>query len=358
MVLNKELFLKLKKLNGGRDPKIIDRNAEFKWSVGWRKNGKKFLQQISGEQYAIDCPFCGDKRCRLYVSHVFGMSSPDEDAERGKITSLAFCQNEQKVKQELFGYMQDKGSIYSEYDLVRIDKPEEEESQVISMGETIPLHMVQPTHEVHKYLAGRGLDSQDLGRNYHVSLSISHPDEMVHRMVSGRMIFPFYVDHKVAAWQARLTRNLNPGEKYPPKWYFPPGLKKTFWNFDQAKNFDVAILAEGILSAINFGPAGMSVGGKTLTYRMKRLLSQRKWRGIFVALDPDAGVNRDKEVCRIDYQRRMIDEIKELDIPASGIRWEKGDMRDPGDIGPLECIRMMKRDAPEMAGLLGYADDT
>ena len=118
-----------------------------------------------------------------------------------------------------------------------------------------------------------------------------------------------------------------------------------------ARYYRVVIISEGILSAVNFGPAAVSVGGKTLTYKVKQLLTTG-WEHAVVALDPGAGILRSPG--KPDYQQRMVDELKSEGMNAMSLCWTHGDLRDPGDLGTHYCINELRQSCPMAAQLLPY----
>lgn len=348
MVLNPHLFALLERTFGYR-PRVSNAGEPFTYEVFKTPRGYKMRAQ--GEQYAVCCPDCGDTKFRLYFHHRFGTKVNDPRFP-GALVDLCFCQHEQKKKPGWFARLgdalTDPAAVLSlpvvEASVGVIEAPP-------SMGAVTPLRELPRTHPAIQYLVKRGYETTYLSDTYGVCLIESHPDDKIDRMARGRIGFPFLVNGELKCWQARLAYDLEPGQKYPPKWYFPPKTKKVAWGHDIAKQFTGVILCEGILSAVNFGPAAVAIGGKTLTYGVKKLILET-WDNIVVALDPDAGINR-KEGEK-DFQSRMVEDLRKEGKTVSGVVWQSGDNRDPGDIGPDGCVELLRSSASWIIPHLPY----
>lgn len=350
--LNPVLFNALARVFG-HSPKISNDGEPFSYEAyqtpfGWKMNA-------SGEAYAVCCPDCGDDRYRLYFNHRFGTCISDPRFQ-GVLLDLAFCQHEQRKKSKWFKLL---GEALDDPQVALLIREKTKQAtlngtndsvfgSVPSMGDTTPLRELDPGHQAVVYLRARGYDPLYLNDTYGACLINDHPMEKIRRMAVGRVAFPFYIDGELKTWQARLT--YDHGEKFPPKWYFPPG-RKWPWAIDVASHFPVVVICEGILSAVNFGPAAIAIGGKTLTYNAKKIVVE-KWKNVIVALDPDAGINRKPD--QQDYHSRLIKSLKEEGLNVAGVQWTAGDNRDPGDLGPIGCYQLLQRSCPHMLAMLPY----
>lgn len=353
-MLNPELFRALKRLNKGVDPKISNPGVRYSFTVR-TENGKPKLDGY-GEQYAINCPNpgCNDKRSRLYVHYMYGQRHhiPGYNSPGDQLLGLAYCQNEQK-RIRLQGYLE---GFYTPADprtaetLAALDGVLQTKKRVCpSMGAYRALETLPEEHPAVQYLVGRGYSPRYLGETCKAVLLEGHPDPIINRMASGRIGFPFYVNGELLAWQARSAYDLPKGKKWPPKWWFPGGIDKVPWNVDVAAQFPVVVLCEGILSAVNAGPAAIAVCGKTITGPSMAIIKQR-WTRAIVMLDSDAGINR--KPGEIDYHERMLTELKEAGIEAQCVRWTPGDLRDPGELGFVGCVEVLR--TVEFSSLLSY----
>ena len=355
MVLNPYLFSALERVFGYR-PRITNEGDPFTYEPISTPRGYKM--KAYGEQYAVCCPDCGDTKFRLYFHHRFGTSIADARFP-GALIDLCFCQHEQRKKPKWYSILGEALSdprVALELAELARNAPQVvgDIEQVPSMGEVTPLRELPRDHQANAYLIKRGYEPTYLSDTYGACLINSHPDEKIHRMASGRIGFPFLINGELKCWQARLSYDLAKGEKYPPKWYFPPKTKKVAWGYDVAKQFKGVIICEGILSAVNFGPAAIAIGGKTLVYAVRKAILET-WDSVFVALDPDAGINHAKD--EKDFQKRLIEELKREGKTVAGAQWAPGDNRDPGDIGPNGCVELLKRSAPWFVQYLPYLDD-
>lgn len=371
MVLNPDLYdalAEISKRQGGGPPRVANSGVEFSYAVVTNDRGRKLIKPGPSEQYYISCPFCTDTRERLYVNHMYGMPSPSPLVP-GRMIRLAYCQNEQKPKPELYSLLTDYQSAL-ERGLVVTDKssarrvedinPYEQEPP--TMGDTIPVHELPNVHPAVRYLTDRGYDIGYLGTVLGAQLISDHPDERLANLVVGRVAFPFTYRGRTVMWQARLTREVTDEEKAeckarkrrpPPKWWFPPGMHKMLWNMDLAVQFPVCVICEGISSAINCGPAAMACGGKTLLPHMVKFIVEN-FEGAMVMLDPDAGVSRKKD--EPDYQDRMVRQLSDAGCPTIGALWEPGSTADPGDLGPDGCADLICRSSRFFCEKLGYME--
>lgn len=355
MVLNAALYDALTRVFGYR-PRITNAGEPFSYDPIRTPRGYKM--KAYGEQYSVCCPDCGDRKFRLYFHHRFGTRVVDERFP-GALVDLCFCQHEQKKKPKWFSILGD--AITNPLVCLEVGEMSRyappvgaPDSEVPTMGDVTPLRELPRDHQAVQYLIRRGYEPTYLSDIYGACLMNSHPDEKIDRMVKGRIGFPFLVDGKLKCWQARLAYDLAKGEKYPPKWYFPPKTKKVAWGYDVAKQYKGVIVCEGILSAVNFGPAAIAIGGKTLVYAVKKMIVET-WDNVFVALDPDAGLNRKGD--EKDFQKRLVEELKQEGKMVAGAVWTPGDMRDPGDIGPHGCVDLLRSSAPWFVQLLDYVSD-
>lgn len=352
-MLNPELFRALKRVNKGVDPKISNPGVRHSFTVR-TENGKVKIDG-SGEQYAINCPVCGDRRFRLYVHYMYGQKHhiPGYNSPGDELLGLAYCQNEQK-RIRLQGYLE---GFYEPADPRTAETLEALNGTLRtgkvacpSMGTTRPLESLPADHPAVQYLVRRGFNQQYLGSCAKAVLIEGHEDPIIGRMVTGRIGFPFYVEGELVTWQARSPFDLPKGKKWPPKWWFPGGTSKVPWNVDVARQFPVVVLCEGILSAVNAGPAAIAIGGSAIT-SLSMSVIKKYWKKAIVMLDSDVGINRDPD--KPDWHERSITWLREEGLEVEGVRWTLGDLRDPGELGfagSMEVLRTAK-----LSSLLTYA---
>jgi hypothetical protein len=349
---NMELYAALQRLNNGVPPKVVNAGEPAAFATDRGPDGHVQLH-ASGELYAINCPKCHEVRCRLRVHFLWGIAHhvPGYNQPGEVLEGLAYCQNEQK-RIPLKGYLRED---YRPDPILAIKMALEEKPPpwtCPTMGEVIPLQNLPEDHSACQYLVKRGFSPRYLGETCGAVLMAKHPDPYVDRLSRMRIGFPFYVDGILRLWQARLAYDLPKGVTWPPKWYFPSGGQKVPWNVDLAAGFPVVLINEGVLSAVNAGPAAISAGGKTLTTEVRRIIKAH-WKRAFVMFDPDAGL------CRAagapDYQLIAMQQLRDDGLEVSGAKWTPGDLRDPGDLGFLETLKMIRASDPFVFASLPYA---
>lgn len=356
-MLNPGLFKALSALaeeTNGPPPAVSNEGAGFTYSVD-KYRGRYFIRPESGEQYHLNCPFCSDSRKRLYVHHAYGLPSPDPRIQ-GPMIDLAFCQNEQEKKPQLYFTLKDYFWALDRGLIVLDDRAKSCAVEAVSpleqvppsVGETVPLASM-PDSAHYQYWVRRGYDPYYLANIYGACIPVSNPDKDMWKMVRSRTIFPYTYQGRTIMWQGRL--NFDHADKFPPKWWYPGGTKKVLWNMDLALQFPVCIITEGITSGICAGPAAVAVGGKTLTGFLADFMVEN-WEMAMVMLDPDAGINR--KPGEKDYQKMMVSQLKSRGMTVFGARWKKGDLRDPGDIGMKGCAELIRHSCQQFADRLTY----
>ncbi len=350
-------LVELDKASHNKGVKVVNQGCTATLELCKRRGGATYAKPSSGgEEYKICCPFCSDGKHRLYVSYLYGTESTNPGYV-GTLKNLAYCQNEQEVKRELWDIISTTNyASLSKLGLVRVrESGPAEKKELMPMGEVVPLHELNTFHPAVTYLKSRGFNPNYLGKSYGVGAVISHQHEelRMRKLLTGRIVFPYYVNRKLVAWQSRYAGEVPKGSSIL-RWYYPSGSGKHLWGFDNASHFQGCILCEGILSAVNFGPAAMAIGGKVLLPHMLDAIVG-KWSNVLVALDPDAGINRNVDLEKHDRQQKMVEQLKGAGVPyVQGVAWTPGDLRDPGDIGVKACREIVKRDHPMLYHLLPY----
>jgi hypothetical protein len=140
------------------------------------------------------------------------------------------------------------------------------------------------------YLQGRGLDLDTL-----MKYSIMYSPYF------KRVIFPVIMNNELYGWQGRAIDKNN-----LLKMYNLPGEWKTqsLMFFDNLKNTDFAIIAEGPVSALKFAKVGNFVAtmGKAVAEKQLQLILETGIKKIYLALDPDAALEMEELVHRLLLQ--------------------------------------------------------
>ena len=230
------------------------------------------LRPHGGEQYRVCCPFCGDKRHRLYISHAWN-TRVKIGGLRMQDSSLLICHNEDCLSDR------DNYERLATAVLARIDPsaevpvivsegvmPDQEQKKIQLPAGAAPLS-AHSLPGIVKYVRERGFDPDVLGKDWNVCTA--------HVPYYGTevLVFPIYKDSRLVTWQARF-----PGESYKylgkHKYFWPAGTRKSWllYNIDMAKMFPFVILVEGITDTLRVGfPSVAMFGKKVSTYQLKLL---------------------------------------------------------------------------------------
>lgn len=250
----------------------------------------------NGEQYRVCCPYCGDKRYRLYIGYLWNTLDSQNRRQRSRI----FCQNEncsmKYFEEELRGYMQE----------VRIDvnvvgKRTQALGLIALPGACVSLRDLPINHPGVEYVKSRKFDPYELADVWGISYCVTAPEDdrgfvpgtgAYAKLVRDRLIIPIYWGGKLAGWQARSLEP-RPSVKY----YTCPGMNKSMllYNGDRAKQFSFGVVVEGVTDCWRVGERGVALLGKTLSqYQLQMLYNFWSRGGCCLMLDPDAH-ERDKQ---------------------------------------------------------------
>jgi hypothetical protein len=250
-----------------------------------------------GEYYRVRCPFCDDRRHRLWINHLYGQ--PNMHRNGYPESWLAVCYNEacttnpanrHSLERMIFGFQN-----------VR----DRRAPMVIEIGEdhTLPLGIVQPPgeilplshgprdHPARTYLIGRRFDPDWLAENFKVGFvfSVNTSIDERWRSMYQRIYMPVYMNGALVGWQGRLT--WDPPKEGPPKYFTLPSMPKRriLYNVDIARYWPFVVVVEGLPSVWRIGGPAVAMFGKTLGQGQQLLLSTY-WSGkpIILMLDPDA----------------------------------------------------------------------
>ena len=288
-ILNKELYAVL--LDLFPDGVEIANEGERGGVTYALTNGKYYAEtQDTGQEFRVNCPFCGDKRGRLFISYLVCA----DIRHRGRYVrtwQLMHCHNEGCNTQELYKQIRSRIKNPPAIDI----KPSEAKARVnLSLpGRSYPINSPKAHKAPALYMKGRGFDLDELGVEYGVRTcdripEVSHLGQMI--------IFPYYDGAKLTFWQARLSHDPLPGTKVP-KYYFPKGTHKSevLYNRYKAMTQQMVVITEGVLDAIRIGPAGVAIFGKHPSVAQTRIMSRvfKRKMGVLM-LDPDAEKEAEK----------------------------------------------------------------
>jgi len=253
-----------------------------------------------GEYYCVCCPWCKDKRFRLWINHRWGTRL------RGRILRHTFvCYNEHCEEDPKFRqWLEEKLTPYvargrQSQVAVSTGKKDGGTLKAISLPESTPLHLLPSNHPVLGWLRGRGCNPQELGEEFDVRWCDYSP-----RLPQfNKLIFPIYAEGKddgqlhCYGFQARYFDPYSESgtpEDQGVKFYTAPGTKvtKMLYNGFRCAKSPIVAVGEGPFDATRLGQRmGVAVFGKGVSKTQENLL-WRTWGTagaiIVLAFDHDA----------------------------------------------------------------------
>ena len=230
-----------------------------------RKTKEEILD--SGEEYRVCCPYCGDKRFRLYINHKWGTTDEQGTSHWRRLINCfnEKCDMTQFADTYLKRYVGNRpglGTVAVPVDvpIVRTEWP----------GECVKLTELERNHPAIKYLVGRRFDPVELVDLWDVRFCVRCPESRnyLSSLVEGRIIAPVYWHQGLVGWQTRAVDNST------PKYYTMPGMRKRhlLYNGLNAKKYTVGVLVEGVTSAWRVGQRAVATLGKYVSLVQHRLL--------------------------------------------------------------------------------------
>lgn len=259
---------------------------------------QEYVVSSWGEYYRIDCPFCGDRKQRLWINHLYGQPHFQSGWPE---TWLAACYNEnctshparrQELERQIFGFRN-----WQERRRTMVIEPGEDLSGPMQMavppGEIMRLSELNVDHPARQYLVGRsggGFDPIWLYDNFRLGF-VLNVDDPRYFAARGRIYIPVYFEGALVGWQTRMPYDSPKGANGPPKYYTMPGMprRRILYNYDVARHWPFVVAVEGCPSVWRIGGPSVALFGKTLTPGQQHLLLTT-WVGkpIVLLLDPDA----------------------------------------------------------------------
>jgi len=229
-------------------------------------------QVSGGERYAVCCPYCGDRRFRLWLSYAYGTMYRIEQTDVTFSTGLAYCYNENcigksyETKMDLFSRimigMQPVALEESQHSRLEASKKDIELPPSISL-----LDPRVPTGAL-EYLRGRGCDIQELSSRWKMSVGIAIDPATVRDKrpfySKPALIIPVINHGRVRFWQARWlgkTPEKFADGKDKPKYYIPSNAPKAqcLYNLDAALKSPNVVVVEGAFDVVSVGDPGVGL---------------------------------------------------------------------------------------------------
>ena len=298
-----------------------------------------------GEYYKVNCPYCGDTRHRLWVSHQYGQR--DEAGRR--MTFLAVCYNEEACMQD-YDNVQDlwdtlSGQTDLEHAKVRQGKEVPMAAREVDWpGPCIPIEKLKAGHKARRYLEGRGYDPDHMGKYWGYRYCV----DSYYFLARNRIIIPVYEHGKLKGWQARYVGELDWHDKtkdHPPKYFTLPGMPRRLllYNWDRCKQWETGVIVEGPTDVVGFGPMACCTFGSTMTpWQVRKFLTAFRRRSAVLLYDPDA--------CDLPATKRLIKMLRKriANAQAALVRLPEG--TDPGSLD-RDFLRSFVRDEAKAQGV-------
>jgi len=278
-MLNPDLYRMLQARFG--EVKITKEDVTSEYSIN--KVGDRFYGEVTydGENYKVNCPFCTDKRFRLYVSYLYGATLRED----GKLICfghhMANCFNETQCmsdgnNQKDLMDMIFEGGVVLTAPIVR----EHREKPKVRYPAVAPLSSLPNDHPAIQYIQGRGFKISTFEER-NIGFCIDDPNSNI----VNRLFIPIYdLDGRLVGGQCRLIYDSD--RKYPPKYYtlFHTPLGKCLYNAQTAKQHKTVVVTEGIFDALRVGSHGVATFGGSIGSMQRTLLTN--WSIVIIAFDP------------------------------------------------------------------------
>lgn len=295
-VLRPKLYQQLQRVFGV--VKVANHGMAIRWSLKtetWRDGTRRTVRYMDknkgdgwGECYRVNCPYCGDKKQRLYISHMWG--HVDETTGTRNLW-LAFCQNEDCIDSAemrksfhdlVFGSIHGVGGV----DVVvkGKDLPKLAEGEVEYPGSVWLLDRLAPDHAAVAYLQSRRYNANWLAANLGVGYIWEPPINK--QILRDRIFIPVYLGGILVGWQARSVDQPRHNEsKYLFSLNFP--RSRAIYNYDLARAFPCVTVLEGATKVWRYGRDSVAAFGKRVTDLQLMLLTST-WKQLVFMLDSDA----------------------------------------------------------------------
>ena len=345
---NPRLYAAMKKVFGV-DPKIINEGEACRlvdvfadYSFIPRTQDLPASCTKGGEQYAVCCPFCGDTRYRLYISHMWDTEFVQGNCRYHCSDKLLHCFNEScmsntenrlKICNSLREAMGQITEI-DEGELVPMESSAGNElsNQSLYPQDERPLNDPHTPNTIIDYLNARRFDINTLSDAYHVEWL-----DNFGRFKHPLLVVPVNQNEEYWFWQGRLipVDGTEHGEieqdpytgKPFPKYYFPHGVKKAWalYNIDKACLRNTVFIVEGVTDVWAIGNtenySAVAKFGKQLSTAQLEILC-RKCFGKHIIIVPDMDDPEAFDVACEDAMRLEIANVfltVEIACPPQGM---------------------------------------
>jgi len=298
-LLNSELYHRLCDAFGRANVKVNYAGDPGAWRkaryVSDHFDGYKLYKDegtSGGEEFVVDCPFCGDTRKRLQINHRFGTEDPYCD----KIITWTMncfneaCHEDWENRKELLSSL-----LYGEEGCLTINKaakvkPRHEGTLALPKGMR-NIHVLaqhEPNHPAVQFCWARGFDTQVLAERY----GVAYCPSFANTSVAQRLVAPFWSrvkgEVKLTGWTARAVTEDFEG----PKWrHSYSAIGGVLYGAGEATLEDVLVVVEGPGDKWGVGRSGVACFGKKITpqklKKIANILNKSPGKPCVILLDPE-----------------------------------------------------------------------
>jgi len=251
--------------------------------------GKRMLAKVrGGEFYRINCPFCPDRKRRLYVSYMFGKML--SDGRKGNFLIHCFNADCLDDPQNLYEFTQGLEMGTKSLAALPVAKGRKAEPKVITMpGVCTPLHKLPYHHPANAYLLSRHVDGHLLSKWHGVSYCVAVTNPRF-RTALHRIIVPIRDATGLIGWQGRFVGDIDFKREGVIKYFTCPDMTYStgVLNLHIARRYHTGIMVEGWYDRFAIGPMAFPLMGHQFNdSQIGQIAVAFRHGSVVYLLDPD-----------------------------------------------------------------------
>lgn len=338
MALNEALYSRLVQKYGKENVEIVREGEPY--DPNWINDpvtGRLYRDpKKNGEAYKIDCPYCGDRKGRLYINHYW--MQWDQDVCR-HVDDMIGCFNEKcfhknPENRSKFFQMLFAGCNPSDVAMV-ITEPKEPPKEVVPTppGKILRLSDLHPQQPCCYYLRNRGYDVAALEKYWSVGY-VASTDRGHNPRCTDRIYIPMFHEGVLVGYQCRFIGDREWTDDCPKTLTMPRMQRGRYlYNLDIAARSRVVVLVEGPTSAWAVGLRAIAVWGNTLSSQQGDLIRSR-WRDdCLVVVMLDGSAVKESAKVSLKLQANCMAKVVQVRLSASD---------DPGSLGEAKSWQIIE----------------
>lgn len=285
---------------------------------------KEPVADYPGEYYQVCCPYCKDRRNRLYINHLFG--TRDEEGISRDVFAVCFNENCLASSGTVADFKESITQTAGQLEKARIFEGKKVDLSKLVMKlpeDTVPLASLQPSHEAILYLRSRGFNIDTLSRYYGVRWC-DHDERWW--LASKRIIIPIWMQKRLVGWQSRMVEEYVKGSSVPKYWTVPGTPKNNLlYNLANAQQFKTGVIVEGPTDVWSLGPMAVATLGASISPHQLRLFSSafKDYSGVLLW---------DPEEYKKEKTKKVIRQLKQMSFAKGIAVVQLPDGEDPGSL--------------------------